>query len=143
MIPHSSTTARPPILVTATDLSRLQNHLERVEDRLADAAEALGDELLRAKIIPSEEAPETLVTMNSTVVFENLSTGREREVTLVYPNEANPEKGRVSVLAPVGSALLGLSVGQEIEWPLPDGSRARFRIKRIVFQPEAEGRYDL
>jgi regulator of nucleoside diphosphate kinase len=142
MIPHSATN-RPPILVTATDLSRLQDHLERVDDRLADAAEALGDELLRAQVIPSEKAPETLVTMNSRVVFENLATGREREVTLVYPNEANAEKGRVSVLAPVGSALLGLSVGQEIEWPLPDGGRGRFRIKRIVFQPEAEGRFDL
>lgn len=142
MIAHSSTT-RPPILVTETDLSRLQNHLEQIEDGLADAAEALGDELLRAEVIPAEKAPETLVTMNSTVVFRNLETGREREVTLVYPNEANAERGRVSVLAPIGSALLGLSAGQEIEWPLPDGGRGRFRIERIVFQPEAAGRFDL
>lgn len=133
----------PTLLVTATDLSRLQNHLERLEGTLSDAAEALGDELLRARVIPSEEAPPTLVTMNSRVVFENLDTGRQREVTLVYPNEANAEAGRVSVLAPVGSALLGLSEGQEITWPLPDGSRGRFRITRIVYQPEADGRYDL
>ncbi len=143
MIAHASHSPHPPILVTHTDLARLQNHLERIEDDQAEAAEALGDELLRAQVIESEEAPATLVTMNSTVVFRNLKTGREREVTLVYPNEANAERGRVSVLAPIGSALLGLSVGQEIEWPLPDGSRGRFRIERIVFQPEAAGRFDL
>lgn len=140
MIAHST---HPPILVTHTDLARLQNHLERIEAHQADAAEALGDELLRAQVIASEAAPATLVTMNSTVVFRNIRTGREREVTLVYPNEANAERGRISVLAPIGSALLGLSVGQEIEWPLPDGSHGRFRIERIVFQPEAAGRYDL
>ncbi len=130
----------PALLVTDLDFARLQKYLE---DSSLDAAEALGEELARARIVPAAEAPATLVTMNSRVVFENLATARRREVTLVYPHESDSAAGRISILAPVGAALLGLSVGQEIEWPLPDGTRGRYRIVDILFQPEAAGRYDL
>lgn len=133
----------PALLVTDADFARLQKYLEEPSLQFADAAEALGEELARAQIVPAAEAPATLVTMNSRVVFENLESGRRREVTVVYPHEANAAEGRVSVLAPIGAALLGLSVGQEIQWQLPDGSRGRFRIVEILFQPEAAGQFDL
>lgn len=137
---HPHTIPPPALLVTDLDFARLQKYLD---DSQLDAAEALGEELGRAKIVPAAEAPATLVTMNSRVVFENLSNGRQREVTLVYPHQANTATGCVSVLAPVGAALLGLSVGQEIEWPLPDGTRGRYRIVDILFQPEAAGQFEL
>lgn len=96
-------------------------------------------ELARAAVIDSAVAAPTLVTMNSRVVFENVHTGRQREVTLAYPQDADPEQGRISVLSPLGTALLGLSVGQEIDWKLPNGHAARYRVARIVYQPEAAG----
>jgi regulator of nucleoside diphosphate kinase len=72
-----------------------------------------------------------------------LETGKESEVTLAYPSDANLEKGRVSILAPVGAALIGLRIGDEIEWPLPSGKHRTYRITSVLFQPEAEGHYHL
>jgi regulator of nucleoside diphosphate kinase len=141
---QSQIEAKPPIMVTETDLKRLQEYFTVSASGATDAVmQAIDDELARAQVIVSREAPPTLVTMNSRVVFENVSTSRRREVTLVYPRDANAEQGRVSVFSPVGAALLGLSVGQEIEWALPNGRAARFRIAEILYQPEAAGDYHL
>ncbi len=73
--------------------------------------------------------------MNSRLIYADESTGATREVELVYPNEADPVTGRISVLAPVGCALLGLSVGQSIDWKLPSGQIHRLRVERVLFQP--------
>lgn len=133
----------PDLVITDTDFSRLQKYLGGTTGRFADAADALNEELSRAHIVASSEAPPTLITMNSRVVFENLTTGKKREITLVYPHEADASAGCVSVLAPMGAALIGLSVGQEIDWPLPDKTRGRFRVVEVLYQPEADGRFDL
>jgi regulator of nucleoside diphosphate kinase len=103
------------------------------------AVESLYEELGRAHVITVSDTPPTLVTMNSRVVFENLSTSRKREITLSYPRDADATRGRISVFSPLGSALLGLSVGQAIDWKLPNGRPARFRIEAILYQPEAAG----
>ncbi len=132
--------AKPNIMVTEQDLTRLQECLASGYDGLADVAvEALYEELGRARVISVSDMPPTLVTMNSMVVFENLSTSRKREITLSYPRDADATRGRISVFSPLGSALLGLSVGQEIDWKLPNGRPARFRIEEILYQPEAAG----
>ena len=129
------------ITVTALDHERLLKLIQTWSDtRDRDAAEALADELDRAEVVPAERIAGSVVTMNSRVVFRDEETGENREVSLVYPTDSDPERGRISVLSPVGSALLGLSVGQTIDWPLPRGRLKRIRVVEVVYQPEAAGR---
>lgn len=136
--------AKPSIMVTEDDLARLQECLVDGHDGLPDlAVEVLYEELGRARVISASDAPPTLVTMNSRVVFENLSTARRREITLVYPRDADATLGRISVFSPLGAALLGLSVGQEIDWTFPNGRSARFRLEEVRYQPEAAGDHHL
>lgn len=98
---------------------------------------ALVEELERAIVVPSDRIPENIVTMNSRLIYSDESTGTTREVELVYPDEAAPMAGRVSVLAPVGCALLGLSVGQSIDWNFPSGKVHRLKVERVLFQPQS------
>jgi regulator of nucleoside diphosphate kinase len=127
-------TEAPQIYLTQADMDRL---LALVETRRDSSLEKLETELLRAKVVPREQIPQDLVTMNSRVLFENETTGERREITLVYPGMADIDSGRISVLAPVGTALLGLRVGQSIDWELPGGETQRFRIIGVPYQPEA------
>src|SRR5262249_46676042 len=113
--------------------------LELIEAYPRKRFEKLETELLRANVVPRDKVPQDLVTMNSRVVFENMTTGEQREVTLVYPGMADIDAGRISVLVPVGTALLGLRVGQSIEWDLPSGEKQRYRIVDVPYQPEAAG----
>lgn len=98
----------------------------------------LEEELDRAQVVPTDQVPKDTVAMHSRVTFEDLDTGKEQTVTLVYPHEANLEDHRISILAPVGAALIGLRVGQTIDWPMSD------KVKRIrvtaVAHAEAEAR---
>ncbi|RYZ45795.1 MAG: nucleoside diphosphate kinase regulator [Myxococcaceae bacterium] len=133
-----------PLIVTDTDLQRLERVVEQYGNvRNAEIVEQLESELARAVVTSSTSIPANVVTMNSTVVFEDEEGGGKREVTLVYPKDANSDAGRISILAPVGSALLGLSVGQTVEWPLPNGRTRRLRIVAVPYQPEAAGHFDL
>jgi len=127
------------IHVTEGDLERLRRVVAKHKlGRDAAAAEQLETELERAVIVPRDEMPADVVTMNSRVVFED-EMGRRRDVHLVYPWQARPARGRISILAPVGVALLGLSVGQVIDWPLPNGRTASLRIVSVLYQPEEAG----
>lgn len=83
-----------------------------------------------------------MVTMNTCVHLIDATTGEERKVSLVYPAEANPEQGKLSILSDLGVAILGFSVGDTIEWEFPEGVR-RWRIGMIYFQPEACKEYEL
>lgn len=130
----------PPIVITRLDHTRLRRILSLPTVRDTDAAAALEDELDRAKIVDSAALPPNIVSMNSIVYLKDCRSGREFELKLVYPRDAGA--GRVSVLAPIGSAVLGLAVGSEIEWPLPDGRRTRIRVLGLRYQPEAEGAHD-
>lgn len=95
----------------------------------------LSGEIERAEVVANDEIQGDVVTLNSAVRFEDRSTGRERDVTLVLPAEAAPLEGRISVLAPVGAALLGLRVGQSIQWDLPNGRTTELLV-RAVAQPK-------
>jgi regulator of nucleoside diphosphate kinase len=97
----------------------------------------LKSELDNAEVVDAANVPPAVVTMDSCVRFEDETTGETREVTIVFPEKANLSEGKVSVLAPVGSALLGLTVGQCIQWPFPDGSRRKLRVVELLYQPEA------
>ncbi|KAF1707262.1 nucleoside diphosphate kinase regulator [Pseudoxanthomonas sangjuensis] len=129
----------PSLIVPSIDFNRLETLLDSPALRRLPAAAALMEELNRAEVLPPEQVPGDVVTMNSTVDCIDESSGERHRLTLVYPNDANVEKQRVSVLAPVGSALLGLSVGQCIDWQAPGGRHLRLRVTGIEYQPEASG----
>lgn len=132
------------IIVTETDLERLQRVIEQHGGgRNTVLADMLEQELARAEVTSSQDVPPDVVTMNSVVVFEDEETGACREVTLCYPRDARSDEGRISVLAPIGSALIGLSVGQSIVWPIPGGRTRTLRIVSVPYQPEASGHYHL
>ena len=126
----------PQIYLTQNDADRL---LKLVESQPGKRLEKLESELVRANVVPRDEIPEDVVTMNSRVIFENETTGERREVTLVYPGSADIDAGKISVVVPIGTALLGLRVGQSIDWELPGGEKQRYRIVKVPFQPEAAG----
>lgn len=128
----------PPIVITRVDLTRLRRVLASPALQGDDAAEALAEEIDRAEVVDPTALPPDVVSMNSTVRLCERASGREYELTLVYPGDALGENC-VSVLAPVGSALLGLAVGREIEWPLPGGRTARIQVLGLPYQPEAAG----
>ncbi len=130
-------TTPPRILLSRFDQERLERLLDKVGPR--PDLDALREEIERAEIVEPQDVPTTLVTMNSTVRFRDEISGEESEVTLVFPAHADTEKSRVSVLAPIGSALLGLSMGDEIDWALPEGRTKRLRVIGISYQPEAAG----
>lgn len=121
----------PAILVGDEDLGRLRDIVESHSfGRDAEPAERLQAELDRAIVVPQAAVPAEVVTMGSRVVFEDVQNGRRREITLSYPRDAEPSSGRISILAPVATALLGLGVGQSIEWALPSG-RTTLRIAAV------------
>ena len=129
--------------ITETDFERLEAVIDQFAGgRLAESCERLETEMAKAEVVPPRSVPSDVVTMNTKVRFVDEATGQSREVTLVYPHEADVEQGKVSVLAPVGSALIGLSVGQSIAWPMPGGKTKTFRIEEILYQPEAAGDYE-
>lgn len=95
----------------------------------------LSGELERAVVAPTERIPQDRVTMNSRLIYIDERLGVAREIELVYPDEANPAQGKVSVLAPVGCALLGLGANGSIDWEFPNGRIHRLRVERILSQP--------
>jgi regulator of nucleoside diphosphate kinase len=131
-------TQEPRIVVTSSDMERLRT---LIDTTAGDKADALDAELTRAVVVEPAEVPPDVVTMNSRVVYRDEESNETREVTLSYPKDASLEQGRVSVLAPVGAALLGLSVGQEIDWLVPGGRHKRLRILAVPYQPQAAGDY--
>jgi regulator of nucleoside diphosphate kinase len=118
----------PQITLTHRDIGRLDALLGgTVLDRIGKVGAFLLDELTRAAVVSDDEAPATLVTMNATVRFRDEESGRVNVVTLAYPQDAAARDGAVSVLTPVGAALLGLSEGQSISYETLDG-----RIKTLT-----------
>ena len=102
----------------------------------------LAGELSRAKIVDSKKIPPDVVTMNSRVEILDLDTREKMNYTLVFPRDADIEADKISILAPLGTAILGYRIGDEFEWEMPSGKR-RLKIADIHYQPEASGHYDL
>lgn len=136
---------RSTISITQLDSQRLNHLLARIPRERNPDREDLRDlerEVARAEIIPFQQASADLVTMNSKVRLTDLSTGESLVYTLVFPDDANYKEGRISILAPLGTALLGFQVGDVVEWRMPAGARS-LRIEEILYQPEAAGDYHL
>ena len=130
---------KPPITISSLDAARLEKMLDSLGSKQIPNKDDLQAELDRANIVEPEEVPHDVVTMNSTVIFRMESSSAEFSLTLVYPNNIDDGAGKISVLAPVGSALLGLREGDEISWPKPGGGLLKVRILKVVYQPERSG----
>jgi len=133
------------IFITEYDLARLEELLEKVsteDSRDSKHLNELEDELLRAEVVEPRDIPADVITMNSQVCLKDLDSGEELVYTLVFPNDARLEENRISILAPVGTALLGYRVADTIKWKVPGGIR-RLKVKKILYQPEASGDFHL
>lgn len=136
--PHAES-IRPDITVSSLDAIRLQKMIDTLGASGATEGEGLLAELDRAAIVAPADMPPDVVTMNSTVRFRVDSTGSEFSSTLVYPRDKGEGADTLSVLAPVGSALLGLREGDRIAWPAPGGATMVVRIIEVTYQPERAG----
>ena len=132
----------PNITITSRDAARLETLLEGMPAGSFPGHKALEDEIYRATLVAPEEIPPTVVTMNSTVRFAVLPSGVEHRLKLVYPGKSDASEDSISILAPVGSALLGLAEGDDIHWPNPNGGTLHLVVLEVEDQPERAGLYD-
>lgn len=133
------------IWITDFDRERLQKLLEGTRiwsTRDREHLERLDEELAAAHVVAARDIPPDVVTMNSRLRLHDLDSGREMVFTLVFPSDADVEQGKVSVLAPLGTAVLGFRRGDTFEWHVP-GRVRRLRIEEVLYQPEAAGDYHL
>lgn len=134
------------IVITSKDRERLlkliKNEREFGTSRNKEFIKDLELELTRADIVPAESIPPDSITMNSTVLLTDLDAGDEITYTLVYPEDADLTENKISVLAPVGTAILGFREGDVIDWNVPAGI-IKLKVEKILYQPEAAGNFDL
>jgi regulator of nucleoside diphosphate kinase len=129
------------IIVTAEDFEQLEALLKSRVARVVngpDRLDELQSELRRAQIIPQDDVPSDVVTMNSTVSLRDLGTNEVEIYTLVFPECADIANNKLSVLAPIGTAVLGYRVGDEFRWRVPAGWR-KLKIEQVIFQPARDG----
>ncbi|ROP59266.1 regulator of nucleoside diphosphate kinase [Enterobacter sp. BIGb0383] len=134
--------ARPAIIINDFDAERIDRLLEQPAYANSPVADALNDELDRAQMCSPQTMPADVVTMNSEVKFRDLSSGEERVRTLVFPAQLTDSNTQLSVMAPVGAALLGLRVGDTIHWELPGGATTHLEVLALNYQPEAAGEFN-
>ena len=121
------------IIISEFDYQHLLSLCEKAN---TPAAEALEDEMGRADIV--EALPEHIVAMNSSVTFIDLDSGEETRISLVYPSDAKVEDMKISILTPIGTALIGLRVGGKIDWPIPGGKVRRLQVTAVSPAPAPE-----
>ncbi len=122
------------LILTRTDFEQITS---LVQSSTSETTDFLAEELHRASIVSREELPPDVVSMHSKVVFKDLDNSKEMAVTLVYPHEADIELKKVSILAPLGTALIGLRVGQIINWPVPHQKEKSLKVMSVLYQPES------
>lgn len=130
------------IYITEPDLARLEELFGRRGRRDQEYLDMLEEELEKCKVVEPQDVPSDVVTLNSRVRLRDLDAEREMIVTLVLPMSADLAEGKLSVVSPIGTAILGYSVGDVIEWEVRSG-RKKIRIDEILYQPEAAGHYHL
>ena len=131
------------IHITSKDMERLRRLLDKPDlMQQKPYLQELERELDRALVVEPTEIPADTVTMNSTIRLIQLETGDDMTLTLVYPDDADISQGKISVLAPVGTAALGCREGDKVEWEVPAGTQT-FKVDKIIYQPEAAGEYTL
>jgi regulator of nucleoside diphosphate kinase len=134
------------IYITKPDHERLTKLIEIAREREGDAdrkyIDSLEEELERAEVVQQKDIPADVITMRSTVRLKDLDTSEEVTYQLIFPTEANYDEGKISVLAPIGTAMIGYRHGDVIEWKVPSGVR-RLRVEAVLYQPESNGDYHL
>jgi len=134
------------IHITKPDYERLtkliENEREREDDANREYLDRLEEELDRAEVVEQKDIRADVITMRSMVRLKDLDTGEEMIYRLVFPTEANYDEGRISVLAPIGMAMLGYGHDDVIEWQVPSGVR-KLRVEEVLYQPESKGEYHL
>jgi len=134
------------ICITASDRERLLKLIRKEREfgsaKNKEYLKDLEQELSRAEVLPSTQIPANAITMNSKVLLKDLETGEETVYTLVYPEDADLSEDKLSVLAPVGTAILGYREGDTIDWKVPGGI-VRLKVEKLLYQPEAAGDYHL
>jgi len=131
---------RRAIIITAEDHQHLESLVNSDVLRLVSGSDRIDElqvELSRAQIVPKDQVPADVVTMNSTILLRDLDTNETDIYTLVYPDRADIANQRLSVLAPIGTAILGYRVGDDFRWRVPAGWR-RLRVEQVIFQPEGD-----
>jgi regulator of nucleoside diphosphate kinase len=130
---------RPNIVVSSVDMDRLEALLDALPSAQSAARHALLEELSRAELVEPADMPPDVVTMNSRVRFALDQPAEEFTLTLAYPKDMRPGDDRISVLAPVGNALIGLAAGDSIDWSRPDGAAFKLTVLDVLYQPERAG----
>jgi regulator of nucleoside diphosphate kinase len=128
----------PPITMTEENYRVLSNMVDAATAVAPFLADFLSQEIDRARLVPSDGISPDVVTLGSSVRFRERNSGAARSVRLVFPPEESIADGRLSILTPVGIALIGLSVGQEMEWVTRDGRTLGLRLLEVAYQPEAD-----
>ncbi len=123
--------AKPQIALSADDYERLSTLAHAARNRMPDLAAELAEEIGRAQVLAKGRHPRHIVRMGSEVEFRDDTTGKVRKVVLVYPEEADISRGKVSVLTPVGTALIGLQAGQSITWETPSGEVRQLTVLAV------------
>jgi regulator of nucleoside diphosphate kinase len=132
---------QPSIFITTKDVEKLRDLIRdayHTEYRGSDYLKKLAVEIEKASAVQPDQIPADVITLNSTARLVDQKTSEEMLYTLVFPEEANISQGKISILAPIGTAMLGYKVGDIFEWDTPGGKRI-IRVKEILYQPEASG----
>lgn len=130
---------KPNIVVSSLDMDRLEALLDALPAAQAQVQQALLQELSRADVVEPEGMPPHVATMNSRVRFVLDKDPVEHDMVLSYPRDMEGAEDRLSILTPVGSALLGLETGKSIAWTRPDGAAFTVKLLEVVYQPERAG----
>jgi regulator of nucleoside diphosphate kinase len=132
------------LYVTINDYKRIIGLIEfaALKTKIPDLVERILGELKGAQLLPSENISRDVITMNSRVLLTDMSSGRKINMTVTYPQDADSRQRKVSLFSPIGAALLGRRVGDVASWKMPQGT-GRFRVDKIVYQPESEGDFHL
>ena len=125
-------TQLPAIAISVRDVNRLRQLAEAASEKYPATAEFLAREIDRAEIVPADRSMRHVVTMQSEVTFSDDISGQERTVTLVYPEAADVDAGKISILTPIGAALIGLSAGQTIEFQTPSGGWRSLTVRNVL-----------
>lgn len=141
MAPHTGKRRKPPIAITRSDHERLTRLAESVSARNPELADELFAELDRARVVTDKALSPGVVRMGSTLRFTT-DAGESRQVTLVFPGEADIAEGKISILTPIGAALIGLSAGQSIDWTARDGRTHRLTVEDVEAPGAASARAD-
>lgn len=132
---------QPTLFITTKDAEKLRELIreaDRTDYRGSQYLKRLAGELMKASLVEPAEIPADVITLNSTARLVDQETQEEMVYTLVFPEDADPSRGKISILAPIGTAMLGYKVGDAFDWDTPGGKRTLL-IKGVLYQPEAAG----